>query len=179
MRNNVITCYAPSKTFNCAGLRGSAVVVPDPELRKLLNERFKMNRSIQQNIFAVPALVAAYTECDDYLEQLLVYLEKNVDFLRSYLQEKMPKIKLVEPEATYLMWLDCSGLGLRKDALYDFFINRSLVGVSPGEGFGSGGEQFVRMNIACPRATLERACGQLRQQYALLFDGGRGKGLGD
>ena len=66
VRNNVITCYAPSKTFNIAGLRGSAIVVPDPKLRAMLNDRFKMNRSIQQNIFAVPALVAAYTQCDDW-----------------------------------------------------------------------------------------------------------------
>lgn len=169
MRNNVITCYAPSKTFNCAGLRGSAVVVPDPDLRRLLNKRFKMNRSIQQNIFAVPALVAAYTECDDYLEQLVVYLEKNVDFLRSYLQEKMPKIKLVEPESTYLMWLDCTELGISGDELAKFVIHDCKVAVSRGDGFGQEGKNFIRLNIGCPTATLKQGLDQIYAQYKERF----------
>ncbi|ERK56852.1 MULTISPECIES: MalY/PatB family protein [Oscillospiraceae] len=169
MRNNVITCYAPSKTFNCAGLRGSAVVVPNPELRKLLNERFKMNRSIQQNIFAVPALVAAYTQCEDYLEQLLVYLEKNVDFLRTYLKEKMPKIKLVEPEATYLMWLDCSELGISGDELANFLIQDCKVAVSRGDGFGQEGKNFIRLNIGCSTAVLKQGLDQIFQQYQKRF----------
>lgn len=176
---NTVLCYAPSKTFNIAGIRGSCAVIPNGEVRSRFLHRLRCNDSVQESLFSLPAYVAAYTQCDDYLAQLLPYLEGNVRYLADFLQTHMPRIRLVQPGATYLMWLDCSGLGLRKDALYDFFINRSLVGVSPGEGFGSGGEQFVRMNIACPRATLERACGQLRQQYALLFDGGRGKGLGD
>ena len=169
MRNNIITCYAPSKTFNCAGLRGSAVVVPNPELRKLLNQRFKMNRSIQQNIFAVPALVAAYTQCEDYVDQLLPYLEKNVDFLRTYLKEKMPKIKLVEPEATYLMWLDCTELGISGDELANFIIQDCKVAVSRGDGFGQEGKNFIRLNIGCPTAVLKQGLDQIYQQYQKRF----------
>lgn len=169
MRRNVITCYAPSKTFNCAGLRGSAVVVPDPALRKLLNDRFKMNRSIQQNIFAVPALTAAYTQCEDYLEQLLPYLEKNVDFLRSYLKEKMPRIKLVEPESTYLMWLDCTDLGISGDELARFIIHECRVAVSRGDGFGQEGRNFIRLNIGCPTAVLKQGLDQIYQQYQTRF----------
>lgn len=169
MQRNVISCFAPSKTFNMAGLRASAVIVPDPELRKILNDQFKANRSIQQNIFAVPAYVAAYTKCDDYLEQLLPYLEQNVDFLRNYLCQKMPKIKLVEPEATFLMWLDCSELGLSGDALADFVIHECKVGVSRGDGFGDEGKNFIRLNIGCPRKTLEQVLDQIHEQYVKQF----------
>lgn len=169
MRNNIITCYAPSKTFNIAGLRGSAVVVPDEKLRSLLNQRFKMNRSIQQNVFAIPAYVAAYTECEDYVEQLIAYLEKNVDFLRTYLKEKMPKIKLVEPESTYLMWLDCSELGICGDELAHFIIHDCKVAVSRGDGFGQEGKNFIRLNIGCPQSTLKQGLDQIYEQYVKRF----------
>ena len=135
MKKNIITCFAPSKTFNCAGIRTSVIVAPDKGLREMLNSRFKKNRSIQQNIFAMPALEAAYTKCDDYLEQLLLYLENNVDFVRDYLNERMPKIKLVEPEATYLLWLDCSQLGICGDELAGFIIHNCKVGISRGDSY--------------------------------------------
>lgn len=169
VRNNIITCYAPSKTFNIAGLRGSAIVVPDTKLRELLNSRFKMNRSIQQNVFAIPALQAAYTQCDDYLEQQIEYLQGNVDFLRDYLVSRMPKIKLVEPEATYLMWLDCRELGISGDALADFIIHDCKVAVSRGDGFGEEGSSFVRLNIGCPRSVLKQGLDQIYEQYSKRF----------
>jgi cystathionine beta-lyase len=166
---NAVTCYAPSKTFNTAGLRGSGIVVPNPAIRNALEAQFKKNRSIQQNIFAVPAYVAAYTQCDDYLEQLLVYLEGNVEFLDGFLKKNMPRIKLVKPEATYLMWLDCMALGINGSELADFFINQSLVAVSRGDGFGPEGADFVRLNIGCPRATLVRGLEQIQRQYIRRF----------
>ncbi|MEA4934365.1 MAG: aminotransferase class I/II-fold pyridoxal phosphate-dependent enzyme, partial [Lawsonibacter sp.] len=169
IRRNIITCYAPSKTFNIAGLRGSSIVVPDPALRKILNDQFKMNRSIQQNVFAVPAYVAAYTQCEDYLEQLLAYLEKNVDFLRGYLRENMPKIRLVEPESTYLMWLDCTELGISGDELADFVIRQCGVAVSRGDGFGEEGKHFIRLNIGCPTAVLKQGLDQILAQYKQRF----------
>lgn len=162
---NSVTCIAPSKTFNCAGIRCSGLITPNPEIRRRLESRFQRNRSIQQNIFAIPAYVAAFRECDDYLEQLLPYLEGNVDFLDQYLKKYLPKIHLVKPEGTYLMWLDCSELELTPDELADFFINDCLVAVSRGDGFGEAGGQFVRLNIGCPRKTLERALTQIREQY--------------
>lgn len=164
---NTVSCYAPSKTFNIAGLRGSGIVVPNPKLRKGLEEQFKKNRSIQQNVFALPAYIAAYNECEDYLEQLITYLENNVDFLEHFLKTKMPKIKLVKPEGTYLMWLDCCEMGLSGDALADFFINKCLVAINRGDGFGPEGANFVRLNIGCPQATLAQGLCQILEQYKI------------
>lgn len=165
---NTVTCIAPSKTFNCAGLRGSGLIIPNQEIKKRLESRFQRNRSIQQSIFALPAYVAAYTECDDYLEQLLPYLEENVAFVDAFLRDHMPKIRLVKPEATYLLWLDCRELGLTPDGVADFFINRCLVAVSRGDGFGPAGGQFVRLNIGCPRSTVKQALEQIYANYQKL-----------
>lgn len=165
---NIITCYAPSKTFNTAGLRGSGIVVPNEALRRKLQEQFVANRSIQQNIFAMPAYVAAYSgACDDYLEQLLVYLQANIDYLDGYLKEHMPKIKMVRPEATYLTWLDCTELGICGEELAKFFIDECLVAVNKGTMFGQEeGSCFARLNIGCPRVTLEEGLGRIRREYA-------------
>ncbi|MEG1525405.1 MAG: MalY/PatB family protein [Clostridia bacterium] len=166
---NTILCYAPSKTFNIAGLRGSCAVIVNAETRQRFSYQLRCNDSVQESLFSIPAYVTAYTMCDDYLEQMLPYLEGNIRYLDAYLKEHMARIRLVRPEATYLMWLDCAGLGLEKEALYDFIINRCLVGVSRGDGFGAEGGSFVRMNIACPRITLERALNQMRNEYEKCF----------
>ena len=169
---NTITCYAPSKTFNTAGLRASGIIVPNPELRKGLEEQFKRNRSIQQTVFAIPAYVAAYDKCDDYLEQLVTYLEGNVRYLDDFLKKNMPKIMLVRPQATYLMWLDCSKLKMTADELTNFIVNKCLVAINRGDGFGPEGEKFFRLNIGCPRATLELGLNQILNQYKKFFNQG-------
>jgi len=165
--DNIVTCYAPSKTFNIAGLRGSGIVVKNPELRKKLQAQFVANRAIQQNVFAMPAYIAAYSgECDDYLEQLLVYLKANVEYLDNYLKENMPKIKLVKPEATFLMWLDCTELGISGDELASFFIDTCLVAINRGTMFGvEEGKNFARLNIGCPRATLTMGLEKIKKEY--------------
>lgn len=165
---NIITCVAPSKTFNIAGLRGSAVIISNPQIRKRLEARFKKNKSVQQNVFAIPAYIAAYTQCDDYLEQLISYIEDNVEFLDNFLKEKTPAIKLVRPESTYLMWLDCTETRLFGDTLNDFFVKNSLVAIRRGDQFGGNGANFVRLNIACPQTTLRRALENIFEQYCML-----------
>lgn len=166
---NIVTCYSPSKTFNIAGIRASGIVVQDEGIRKRLAERFNRNRSVQQNVFAIPAYIAAYTACDDYLVQLLSYLEGNVRFVESFLGNHMPQIKLVKPQATFLVWLDCSETGLSGDPLADFIINKARVAVSRGDGFGPGGEGFVRMNIGCPRQRLSKGLNQILDAYQRQF----------
>ena len=143
-------------------------MVPDREIRSKLEKQFKKNKSVQQNVFAIPAYVAAYSECDDYLEQLIAYVEGNVTFLDAFLKKNMPKIKMVQPESTYLMWLDCTELGMDGEALVDFFVNRSLVAISRGDQFGKCGTSFVRLNIACPRSTLETALTRIFELYKTL-----------
>lgn len=162
---NTITCYAPSKTFNIAGIRASGIVIPNPELRMKIQKRFKQNRTIQENIFAAPAYIAAYTQSEDYLEQLLAYLEGNVRYLDEFLKEKMPKIKLVKPEALYLMWLDCRALELTSEELDRFFIFDSRVAINKGTMFGEEGGGFERINIGCPRAILKTGLEQLYAEY--------------
>lgn len=167
---NTILCYAPTKTFNIAGLRGSCAVIPNEQIRSRFEYQIKCNDSVQECLFSLPAYEIAYTQCDEYLEQLLPYLEENIRYLDCFLREHMPKIKLVQPDATFLMWLDCSELGMEAEALYDFFIQKAAVGISRGNSFGEEGGQFVRLNIGCPRAILQQGLAQLKAQYDLLED---------
>lgn len=165
----IITCYAPTKTFNLAGIRCSGIVIPNDSLREKILWWFKQNRTVQENIFAEPVFIAAYTECDDYLEQLKQYIETNVLFLKTYLESEMPKIKLVYPEALYLMWLDCSNLQLNSDQVDEFFIFKSNVAVNRGRMFGPEGNNFERLNIGCPKLILNTALDRLNKEYKKLF----------
>jgi cystathionine beta-lyase len=166
--NNTITAIAPSKTFNTAGMRASAIIVSNKDLLQTLETQFGKNRTAILSVFGLTAYIAAYSQCEDYLEAMLPYLQKNVEYLDGYLKEKMPKIKLIKPEGTYLLWLDCRELGLTKEALDDFFINKALVAVDKGYWFGPEGEGFMRINVACPRSIVRQAMEQLNVQYQKL-----------
>jgi cystathionine beta-lyase len=111
----------------------------------------------------IVACRAAYAGGSEWLVKLKEYLSQNLDFLRSFLREKLPQIKLVEPEGTYLVWLDCSALGLDDKTLEDFIVNEAGLWLDSGTMFGAGGEGFQRINIACPRAVLHKALTQLEQ----------------
>ncbi|MBF4692114.1 MalY/PatB family protein [Fusibacter ferrireducens] len=165
-----VTCYAPSKTFNIAGLRASGIVVPNPDIRDGLQKQFARNRSIQQNVFALPAYIAAYTECDDYLEQLIPYLEDNIRFLTQYIHTNMPKIKVVPQEGMFLTWLDCTEMGIVGDELADFFIHEAGVAINRGDMFSPDAHNFVRINIGCPRSTLQKGLDLIRHTYSKKFD---------
>lgn len=162
---NMIMCHAPSKTFNIAGLEASAVIVPDAKLRDRMQAALDGAHINVPNIFAMPAYLAAYTECDDYLEQELRYLWENILTVERALQRDLPRIRMTRPEGTYLLWLDGRGLGLDDTGVTDFFVNDCGIAINPGSLFGEEGAGFVRLNIACPRATLERALEQMRQAY--------------
>lgn len=162
---HVITCHAPSKTFNIAGLEASAVIVPDKALRDRMRRALETAHINVPNAFAMAGYLAAYSQCDEYLNKQLEYLEANVEYVDRVLREKMPKIHLVEPEATYLLWLDCRELGLSAAEITEFFVEEAAIAINPGDLFGPEGAGFVRINIACPRAIVEQAMRQLKEAY--------------
>ena len=165
---NTVACYSPSKTFNIAGLRASCIVIPNPQIRERFSAQLRRNRCAQQNVFALPAYVAAYEGCEDYLEQLISYLEGNAIYLKTYLERNMPKLVLSQLEATYLGWIDCRALNMDNDQIADFFVQKCEVAISRGDFFGEAGGGFVRINLGCTRKTLRMALERIQKQYDLL-----------
>ena len=163
-----VTAVAPSKTFNLAGMRSGAMIIHNPELRKKIADVLNRNRSALPSILGLEAYMAAYEFGTPYLEELLPYLQDNIAFLDGYLHAYMPKIHLIAPEGTYLMWLDCRELGLDNDALDHFFTWEAAVALDKGFWFGDEGSGFMRMNIACPRARLEQALQAIETAYRKL-----------
>lgn len=152
-----VTCIAPSKTFNIAGLATATLIIPSEELLNKYNAVLNNLGISMCNTFGVTALEAAYTHGEDWLGQLIIYLEGNMKFLDHFLKTRIPKIKLIPPEGTYLAWLDCRDLDFNAEELKNFMIHKAGVGLNNGIEFGYGGEGFQRMNIACPREVLEKA----------------------
>lgn len=163
-----ITAIAPSKTFNLAGMRSACLIIPNPKLRQTMSKKFMDNRSALIPTFGLDAYIAAYENGDEYVDQLVPYIEANAAYLDAYLKENMPKIKLTPPQGTYLMWLDCRELGLSNEALDHFFTFEAAVALDKGYWFGDEGSGFMRMNIACPHATLQEALKRIQAEYDKL-----------
>jgi len=153
---NCIICMAPSKTFNLAGLQASSIIIPDKKLRDKFNEA-NTAMTLGPNLFGLVAMEAAYLYGDEWLEEMLEYLQGNLDITLRYFEEKIPRINIIKPQGTYLIWLDCRALGLEDMALREFMRRKAKVGLDDGFLFGAGGSGFQRMNIACPRSILEEA----------------------
>jgi cystathionine beta-lyase len=153
---NSVVCQAGSKTFNLAGLGASTIIIPNRRLREDFNAA-RAGIMPQPSVLSMVALEAAYRDGDEWLEQVLAYLQKNLDFMVTYFEKHIPRIKVIRPEGTYLVWLDCRALGMDNQTLRDFFVNKVRVGMDDGYIFGPGGSGFQRMNIACPRSLLEEA----------------------
>lgn len=158
---NSVTCTAPSKTFNLAGLQTSSIIIPNERLRALYAAVLESNSLTRPNIFGMVALEAAYRYGEEWLEQLLDYLQGNRDYLMDFVAQKMPQIKVIKPQGTYLAWMDFRELGFRGKALENFMLNKANLWLDEGYIFGNAGDGFERINIACPRATLAKALNQL------------------
>jgi cystathionine beta-lyase len=158
-----VTCMSPSKTFNLAGLSTSSMIIPDPVLREKFRKTLEGMHLHLGNIFGNVASEAAYTCGHGWLNELLFYMQGNLDLVMSYCHEHIPEIRPVKPEATYMIWLDCRAMGMTGQELQHFFVDRAGVGMNEGSSFGPGGEGFMRMNLACPRVIVEKALKQIEK----------------
>lgn len=160
-RDITITCTAPSKTFNIAGLQVSNIFISDEKLREAFKKEIDRTGYSQLNQMGLVACEAAYKYGRDWLDQLLVYLKGNLDFTREFIEHNMPGIKLVEPEGTFLLWLDCRDLHISDDELDRLVIEKAKLWLDGGRMFGPCGSGYQRINMACPRETLKQALTQL------------------
>jgi cysteine-S-conjugate beta-lyase len=159
--DNSLTMFAPSKTFNVAGLSLSFVVISNKKIRVKF-QKTMLNLGLHlSNLFGIEALEASYTYGQKWLEELLIYIEDNYIFVQQYLQNNIPQIKAIKMEGTYLLWLDCREMGLSQKELVNFFINKAGLALNDGAKFGKGGKGFMRMNLGCSRKLIEQALDQL------------------
>lgn len=160
-KNITFTCTSPSKSFNVASLMIANIIIPNQDFKrkfyKTLNKYWYSNASIM----GLVACKVAYQYGDTWLDELNEYISSNLDYLREFITSKLPQIKLIEPEGTYLVWLDFRSLGLSNIELENLILNKAKLWLDSGSIFGKSGEGFQRINIACPRCTLEKALNQL------------------
>jgi cystathionine beta-lyase len=159
---NSLVCMAPSKTFNVAGLASSLVIIPDKTKHARYERALNVGHLGMGNIFGTVALEAAYIHGDEWLAQLMDYLWENYLFLEKFMKVHLPKINVMKPEATYLIWLDFRGYGMNDEELMKFTVNKAKVGLNNGGRFGTGGDGWMRLNIGCPRSVLEEGLNRLK-----------------
>jgi cystathionine beta-lyase len=160
---NAVICTAPTKTFNIAGLQIANIFVRNSALRHKLRLEIRRSGYSQLNAIGLAACKSAYLRGGEWLRQLKGYIAGNIEYVRGFLAERLPQIKLIEPEGTYLPWLDFRSLGLPQAELDALVTNKAKLWLDGGTMFGEEGEGFQRMNIACPRKTLEQAMRQLEE----------------
>jgi cystathionine beta-lyase len=159
--DNSITFMAPSKTFNIAGIVSSYSIIPNQQLRDSFYKYLRASELSDGTIFAYTATEAAYRNGEDWMRQMLDYVESNILFVDSYLKENVPQIKAIIPEASFLVWLDCRALGLQKSELISLFVDKAHLALNDGEMFGPGGSGFMRLNVGCSKIVLKQALEQL------------------
>jgi cystathionine beta-lyase len=163
-----VTMMAPSKTFNLAGMASSSVIISNPKLRNDFQVMLDRVHVGMGNLFGMVASEAAYTHGREWLAQMLAYVKGNVDYVEDYLERHVPGVKMIRPEATYMIWLDFGQLGLNKEELRRFILEKAKLGLNDGPVFGPGGEGFQRINVACPRSIVEEAMERLKTAVGSL-----------
>lgn len=165
---NSITLMAASKTFNIAGLKSSYHITPNANIRERYNEFLRINELDCAHLFASEAVAAAYNHGEEWLNQMLAYVEGNIDFMHDFIKKNMPKLDIIRPQASYLVFIDARGLQMPQEELVDFFAKKAKVGMNDGAMFGQEGRGFMRMNVGCPRSVLCKALTQIKTAYDQL-----------
>ncbi len=160
-----ITFGAPSKTFNIAGIVSSYAIVPDEKLRERFFRWLEASELSAAHLFAPIATMAAFNHGEEWRQQMISYIEGNIRFIEDFCAENLPQIKPLRPQASFLVWLDCRGLGLGHDDLIDLFVNKAGLALNDGEMFSPGGEGFMRLNVGTSRKILEQAMNRLQMTY--------------
>ncbi len=163
--HNSVICMAPSKTFNVAGLASSLVIIPDKKKFVKYEKALNVMHLGMGNIFGSISLEAAYTHGDQWLNELLEYLWNNYQLLEQFFSTHLPRVQVMKPEATYLIWLNFKDYGMNDKQLSDFITNKAGVGLNNGARFGTGGEGWMRLNIGCPRSILQQGLDQLKRAF--------------
>lgn len=161
--SNTIICTAPSKTFNLAGLQTSNIFIANPDIKEKFEREMEVSGLSHINTMGLVACQTAYEHCGQWVDDLNNYLEENLDLIRTFLAQKLPQIKLVEPEGTYLVWLDFNGLGLSEAELDDLITHKAKLWLNSGAIFGKDGAGFQRVNIGCPRTTIREMLTRLER----------------
>lgn len=168
-RDISIVCMAPTKTFNIAGLQTAAVSVANPTLRHKVWRGLNTDEVAEPNVFAIQAAIAAYNEGEAWLDELLQYIQDNRELVADFIAREIPQVKLIDAEATYLLWLDCKDFckrrGMNSAQLQQDLRDNAQVFLSDGSVYGDAGEGFMRMNIACPKTTLQEALNRLKAYF--------------
>lgn len=162
-RNNSVTCLAPTKTFNMAGIQTAAIMVPDPYLRHKVWRGINTDEVAEPNVFAVTAAIAAFTEGGEWLDELRAYIKQGKDLVKSYLAEHLPQIQVVSEDATYLLWLDCSAVTSDSEEFAEAIRKNTGLFLTGGYQYRGNGTGFVRLNIACPHSVIEDGLQRFKQ----------------
>jgi len=168
---NSVTCTAPSKTFNLAGLKAANIIAPNETLRLKIDKALNINEVCEINSFAVEAVIAAYNEGGSWLEELKTYLYDNYLYLKTFMEAELPFVKVLPLEATYLVWMDFSATRLSSQTIADNLMEKERLWVNKGTMYGPNGEGFIRLNIACPRSLLTKGLAKIKNQFYLKFSG--------
>ena len=161
--SNSVTFMAPSKTFNMPGVQSSFAIVPDDTLRARFQQFMEAGEFCEGHLFAYIGCKAAFEHGEEWLNQLLAYIQGNIDFTESYLRQHIPAIGMIRPQASFLVFLDCRQLGLEQEALERLFADKARLALNTGTTFGEPGRGFMRLNVGCPRAALKQALDQLAE----------------
>ena len=156
-----VICTSPGKTFNIAGLQASNILIPNEALREAFAKQITAAGYSQISAPGIEAVIAAYAQGEEWYQEMKKYVGENITFLHEWMEEHIPQIKVTRTEGTYLVWMDFRGLGIAEENLKDFVENRAGLWLDGGKMFGESGSGFQRINVACPRKTLEKALTQL------------------